>query len=445
MRTRGCAEQKLPAGVRSEDNFCGESAKRAIPPSPPSRDSPKNMRKLVSKLQSHHSHFLSLNALHIFNDGFQASLLLLLPFIAATQHLSLTEVGILGTVVNVSGIILALPAGYLAVKFGGLKTLVAALFVYALAFAGVGILHNYYALFGMFLLAGIGFGLFHPIAFGLIAKWTPKERRGRTIGNFTAIGDVGRIAITAALSFIVVLIGWENTALLYAGAAILLGAGVRMFLRGREAPQNKTAPPIDMSLWQILRNRRLVFALAAAALDSFASASLYVFLPFLLLLRGIDPALLGSFTAAFFFGNLFGKTLLGRLTDKIGSINVFLASDLLMAIFIMLLATVTQVWAIIGCAIILGVFAKGTVPVLQAMMSDAVEHHGNYEKTFGIAGAITNTAIAVAPILLGAISDHFSIVVAFYIMGFAALLALIPGLGYYLTAHPRPTLTEKKS
>lgn len=44
---------------------------------------------------------LPLNILHIFNDGFFASFLLLSPFIAKSLHLSLTQVGLLGTEVTI--------------------------------------------------------------------------------------------------------------------------------------------------------------------------------------------------------------------------------------------------------------------------------------------------------------------------------------------------------
>lgn len=40
---------------------------------------------------------VSLNILHIFNDGFQASFILLLPFIVADLKIDLFQVGTLGT------------------------------------------------------------------------------------------------------------------------------------------------------------------------------------------------------------------------------------------------------------------------------------------------------------------------------------------------------------
>jgi len=372
------------------------------------------------------------------NDGFQASLVLLLPFIAAAQGLSLTEVGALGTILNFAGIVLALPAGYIAAKIGGIRTLLLALAIYTAGFVGAGLFGDYFMLVAVFLLTGIGFGLFHPVAFALIAKWTPKERRGRTIGNFTAIGDVGRIGISAAVSFVVVAVGWQRTALIYAAVAAITGAALFIFLHKRDAVAPKEHKPIHMTLWQIIKNRRLVFALSAGALDSFASNALFIFLPFLLLARGVDPVLLGSFTAAYFIGNLFGKTLLGRLVDVFGNAKVFVVSELLMAGLIFVLANSSPIWLIIASSIVLGVFTKGTVPVLQTMISDSVEHHGNFEKAFGLAGITTGVAVTIAPIVLGAVSDELGITAAFNVMAVAALLAVIPAIAFFIASRNKP-------
>lgn len=167
------------------------------------------------------SPLFSLYILHVLNDGFNASLLLLLPFIAMDLQLNLTQVGLLGTIANSLGILFAIPAGYIATRVGGLRTLSIALLLYALGYLGTGLSVNYLALFPMFILAGIGFGLFHPIGFALVAKYSNKENRGMQMGNFTAIGDVGRIGIAAILTFIIVYIGWRATAVSFSILTIL--------------------------------------------------------------------------------------------------------------------------------------------------------------------------------------------------------------------------------
>jgi MFS transporter, FSR family, fosmidomycin resistance protein len=301
---------------------------------------------------------------------------------------------------------------------------------------GVGGLAGGYAwLLAMFCLGGIGFGVFHPIAFALIAKWSPKEKRGRMIGDFTAIGDVGRIGITAALSFIAVAVGWQLAAVMYAAVALVMFVFLKRFLASREGIEAQAKVP-PLKLWQILKNRRYVLAMGAGALDSFASASLFIFLPFLLLKRGVDPALLGTFTAAFFVGNLFGKTILGRFVDRIGSAKVFILAEVLMAIFILFLANSTAVFFIIFCSIVLGAFTKGTVPVQQSMVSEAVEHHGNFEKAFGVGAIVSGSAVTAAPLILGLVSDHFGIISAFNTMAVIALLAVVPAIAYMLIKPP---------
>ncbi len=140
-----------------------------------------------------------MSTLHILNDGYLASFVILLPFIAAGLGLSLTQVGILGSILNTAAVALALPAGYLAARFGGLRILLGALMLYGGALFALGASMNFLVVGLVFLVAGVGFGIFHPIAFALIARWSPKETRGRAVGNFTAIGDLGRIGIAAAV------------------------------------------------------------------------------------------------------------------------------------------------------------------------------------------------------------------------------------------------------
>src|SRR5258708_34910431 len=75
-----------------------------------------------------------LNILHIFNDGSKVGMIILLPFIAKDLHINLTQVGLLGTTLNVCLIFFAIPAGYLSAKIGGIRTLLFALVLYSFGF-----------------------------------------------------------------------------------------------------------------------------------------------------------------------------------------------------------------------------------------------------------------------------------------------------------------------
>jgi MFS family permease len=99
----------------------------------------------------------------------------------------------------------------------------------------------------------------------------------------------------------------------------------------------------------------------------------------------------------------------------------------------LLLANTSSFFWIVIVSIILGIFTKGTVAVTNTMVSEASEHHGNFEKAFGVNEFITNIGTTIAPLILGFLSDKFGIVSAFYAMGIAAVIAALPAYLFYRT------------
>jgi len=156
-----------------------------------------------------------LNILHIFNDGFIVSLPLLLPFIKNELNFNLTQVGLLGSVLNLLGVFLAIPAGIIASKYGGLKSLTWAVVFYSAGFAITSISPNFWFIALAFIIAGSGFGLFHPIAFATVANLSSKTNRGKAMGNFTAIGDLGRVGISSGITIFATYLGWRLTSGIY--------------------------------------------------------------------------------------------------------------------------------------------------------------------------------------------------------------------------------------
>lgn len=370
-----------------------------------------------------------LNILHILNDGFYASLLLLLPFITKEFGLSLTQAGLLGTILNSMGLLCALPAGALATRIGSMRLLFTCMGLYASGYLLTAMAPLYVWLFPVFIIAGVGFALFHPVAFAIVTHLAPTGTRGRMMANFTAIGDIGKMVISSVLTFIIASIGWRSTTMMY-GAAGFIALGFMLLWEQRRETGADThiAPRKKISIRETFSSPRFSFAMLTSFLDTFSSTSLFVFLPFLLLSRGIDAALLGTFSAIFFFGNLIGKSLLGRFSDSYRSAHVVLTSEFLMAVCIVLLAQSSSIVVILGCSIIAGVFTKGTVPVIQNMVAEASEHHGHFEQSFAVNGFTNALALTISPLFLGFISDHYGIVAAFYSMAVIAAMASIPAL-----------------
>jgi len=367
--------------------------------------------------------------LHIFNDGYQAAFLILLPFIAKDLGINLTQVGTLGSIIYIMEMIFSLPAGYLAARFDGLKILTVLMFVFAAGFSGLFFTTSLVTLLLPFFLVGVAYGMFHPIGFSLVAKWVEANTRGRQLGDFTAIGDIGRITLPAIITYLVVLMGWKSTSLAFGISAFVLFIVAFVIYHNHKKTQERTEEKHEhISMLKLLMNRKYMLAVFASTLDSIASSSLFIFLPFLLLQKGIAPSILGSFAAAYFVGNFLGKSAIGRLVDKFGNALVFISAEILMAVFIVFLTFTNSPIFIVMFSVIVGALTKGTVPARTAMGIEALKGHKRFEKAISLSAFFITTGGSIAPLLYGRIADVWGINMTFYVSASIALLAIIPAM-----------------
>ncbi len=377
-------------------------------------------------------YFLSI--LHFFNDGFQAGLILLLPFIAKDIGLTLTQIGILGSSINIVGILVSLPSSHIAEKFGPLKTLKIIILFFLFSYLGVSLSKTFPSFIIFYLMAGIAFGVFHPISMALLTKWTNRKKLGFAMGNFGSFGDIGRIILSTFLTFIVSFIGWRLTSSLYSFFALLIFISYLLFKTKKQSDPNLINKTIKISLIKILKNSKFILALLVNFFDNFSSSSLFLFLPFLLLSKGVGNSTLGLFTGAYLVGNFIGKSSLGKISDLLKNTTVFIIAEIFMSIAIILLANyATTTPILIGLSTLLGILTQGTIPVRSTMIVEANEHHGNFEKAFSVSTLVSSISNVLAPATLGFIADHFGIVNTFNTAAIIALIAIIPAFLFHLS------------
>ncbi len=367
-----------------------------------------------------------LPVLHLFNDGYYAAMPLILPFAAEEIELSLSLVGLLGSILSFSGVILALPAAAFSSVFGTLRTLSAAVLMYALGFLLLSVSPDVFFIIAAFILGSIAFGIFHPIAFSAVARDSSDEQIGKNMGVFAASGDIGRIAFTSALTFIIGMTTWRTTSFIYGAAALLLFIPciiIALRKKDYQAAKQKKAP-LDCT---ILRNKDFVLSNAASLMDSFANSSLFIFIPFLLIYRNIDPSFISLFTSVFFAGNLIGKIAMGRLTGRIGENRLFICSEVSIFIALALLASAKSVIVILFLAIMLGFLTKGTVPITSTMIARSVRK-AELETAYSMNSLSTSIANTAAPLFFGFLADFIGIQAVFIACGFSALLSAVPVL-----------------
>lgn len=371
--------------------------------------------------------FLYLNALHILNDGFEAGFLILLPFIAKDLHINLAQVGVLSTVEKILIMILSIPAGYLALKFGGLRTIIVALLIYSIGFMLTSFAYSFLFLLFTFIVAGIGFGLFNSIGLALAAKWSDKKTIGRQMGNYSATGDLGKVIFPAALTFLIGFIGWRSATFSFSILGIFIFLiSLKIFVALKDTVRLESKQISDVPIKKFFTNKLFVLANIINVFDNIGSSSLYIYLPFLLLERGLSPFMLGLVVACFFIGNIGGKTILGWFVDIFGNIKIVVFSEILMAIIIVILANLTYIPFIVLMSLLLGVFTKGTLPVIKTMVTDSVAHHNNFQKAFGLNVFFGGAGVAISALVLGLVADRFGIISSFYVAAGFSLLTIFP-------------------
>lgn len=379
-------------------------------------------RRAVETVSS--SPIFALSFLHVLNDGWLASLPLLLPFIQKDLGIEFSKIGLLTSILSVAGVVLAIPAGSISRRFGGFKVLVAAAALYSCAFVCTGFTFSFPFLALSFMLASVGFGLFHPISFALIAHISKPEKVGGQMGSFSAIGDLGRIGVAACVTLMVSLVSWRNAAFVY-GCIPLALVFVMVMITRRGAIWTAAGGGAE-EVHGLRCNSRFTFAIASGCVDSLASSSLFVFIPFLYLYRGASTALLGSLSGAFFVGTMLGKVVSGKVADRLGSLRIFIFSELLMAGLLIGLCGAKSVAAIAAISVALGAVTKGTVPVINTIIAASVSDKRLYDKAFGISSFANGIASVLAPLLFGVLTDRYGILTVFGLSACFALAAILP-------------------
>ncbi|MDE2026054.1 MAG: MFS transporter [Patescibacteria group bacterium] len=377
--------------------------------------------------------FFALYTLHFLNDGFESSFLLLLPFISKELHINLAQIGLLGTLEHGMEIFVALPAGYFALKFGGFRLLVYSLAVYSIAFIFTGITPGFLLLFVTYALGGAGYGTLSAVGYSLVSKWGHNSEKGKQLGTYSSMGDIGKAGISSLLPSLVTFIGWRISALFYGMVGLLVFIFFQPHVAEIHSSENVKKKVKQIPLLHILQNGRFIFANCANLFDTLASSALFIFFPFLLIKKGVFPTELGLFIFAYFLGTFGGKATLGRLSDLYRHTTVLIFSEILMGIAILILANTSFFPVMLVVSFLLGIFSKGTVPVIKTMISDSVSHHGNYEKAFSFNVFIASIASTISPLLWGFASYRFGITTAFNISAVITMITVIPTFGYIMS------------
>ena len=377
-----------------------------------------------------------LNIFHVLIDGLFESVPLLLSFMAIAWGGGEKEVGLIISLAVMASTLTGLATKPLSRRFGRLTALTWITALYGIGFLLNAFAANLYFAGGCFILATAGHTVFHSISFSYLSAATDKTGLGTVLGNFTALGDIGRVPFTALTGFVAAstlagLPGWRIVSFGYGLGALLFSywAGVFLFSKNDGTSVEESAvtkPTKNLPDFALLRKSRYALPIIANSFDAFGSDRIFTFLPFLLLAKQIEAQQIGLFALLFTLSGLGGKMVCGRLVDRFGARPVFLAAESTMALLLGILVVATQPSLLMVTAFLLGIVTKGTVPVVQTIVANTVEDPAEYDDIFTLNNLSRGATNILAPLVFGFIAAAYGVIWAYCAMGIAAGCAVLP-------------------
>lgn len=379
-----------------------------------------------------------LNTSHIMIDGLFDSVPILLSFMVISFGVSEKETGIILSLAIMVSTFWGLSTVFFSRRLGLLPTFSLIILLYGLGFFTNAFSQNIYLSGVCFIIAIAGHSVFHNLAFTHLTAKSNRCSLGKAMGNFTAIGDIGRIPFASLAAFIAACStfafpGWRMVCLLYGIGAILFSGCIFVYSLHIEKKNKQETLPISVPKkffpsFSLLRNHQYTLAISANVLDALGSDQIFTFLPYLLFSKGLDPTIIATFALAFTLGCFLGKVVCGRMVDRFGTRKVFVISEVIMAILLVTLISQHQLFIIIGVSLLLGIVTKGTIPIIQTIITEPIQEKEKYDDIFAISTFSRGTTNMITPLLFGFIASLFGVSWIYILMTIAAVCAIIPVL-----------------
>ena len=158
------------------------------------------------------------------------------------------------------------------------------------------------------------------------------------------------------------------------------------------------------------------------------SSSLYIFLPFSCCNRSPCRSTgWGWFTTVFFLGYLCGRLALGRFSQRHGAPNIVIVSKIVMTALIVVLILILGDYAALAVMLfLLGVFTRGTSPLIRAMVADSMDERTNFHDAFGTYSFASRGSSALSRPIFGCLTSFGGIAAVFYLASAISLLTVYP-------------------
>ncbi|ODM80653.1 MFS transporter [Bradyrhizobium elkanii] len=336
---------------------------------------------------------------HALHDGYTDVIYVLLPVWQAEFALSYGLLALLRGLYAGAMAGLQIPVGRIAERIDGKIILIAGTALSALGYAFAGFSGGVIGLGLALALSGAGSSTQHPIASAAVSRAYGTAARG-PLGVYNFSGDLGKAAIPALTSILLVIMSWRHTLLVLAFAGLLVAVCIAFWMPsvGKGAEHKATSASRGASTGGGFR-----WLLAIGILDTAVRMGFLTFLPFLLRDKGASLPTNGLALALVFIGGAAGKFTCGWLGERVGTLRTVLITEGGTAALIAAVLALPLAPAIVLLPL-LGVMLNGTSSVLYGTVPELTPAHQT-ERAFALFYTGTIGSGAIAPVLYGLLGD----------------------------------------
>jgi DHA1 family multidrug resistance protein-like MFS transporter len=304
--------------------------------------------------------------------------------------------------------------GSLADRYGRKVMLLRSGFGMAIVMTLMGFAASPFQLLMLRILNGVISG-FMPAAVALLSATTPRDKMGFAMGTLQSGGVAGSILGPFIGGLLAEWIGFRPIFYI-TGGLLFVASIVALFLVKEKfdaAAAKKTANiSILESFKELKKTRELPSLYAVTFVIQFSMLSSMPLIPlFVQELHGkgemlaFYAGLVGSITG---FSNIIASPVLGRLSDRIGSVKILAVCLTGAALTFIPQALVTNIWQLFAARFMLGVFMGGMLPSVQTLIRKYTPN-GMESRSYSFNSSALSLGNMMGPIIGGAVSGFISI------------------------------------
>lgn len=365
-------------------------------------------------------------ATHSLHDGLADVIYVLLPLLAQTFGLSLSQVGIIRAAHRVAMASFQISAGLIAERFGERNLLALGTLVLGLAFLALGYVNGFWMILTALFFAGIGSAAQHPLSSTIISYAYPGDGRRLALGTYNFFGDVGKFTFGGIVSLLLVAgISWQASIIGFGFVGVITSVAVLLLIANTPAPSvtaEGTPPAKSTTGWGIRNVRGFTALCLIEIVDAGTRAGFLTFIAFLLIARDLSKDWAALSVPVILIGGMAGKLACGFLAERFGTIRMIAITELATGCGI--LATLTLPGAASFFLLpLIGVVLNGTSSVLYGSIGDYVDHE-HLSRVFGVFYTMGSISGIVASLGYGLMGDSYGIETSIAVIGFASFLAV---------------------